>query len=188
VTREPVPERASETRQPYLHDLLAAVQAPGLVLAGADGDIRGPGVAGIYLGDRRALATCVLSVSGAELCTLHADFRDNHTTRTVSVLRGAGEPGADPTVWLRRSRTISGRRCVERLRFESVAGHVVPLDVRLELGTDLADLDRVRAGAAGATLPPVADPGGLRWTGPDGTVAAAAAQPPPAPDGPGRLR
>ena len=53
-------------QQPYLHDLLACVRAPALVLTGPDGQLRAGGVQGGYLADRRILSRSVLTVAGAE--------------------------------------------------------------------------------------------------------------------------
>jgi glycogen debranching enzyme len=167
------------SRQPYLHDLLACVRAPALVLADRDGQLRG-GVQGGYLADRRILSRSVLSVAGAELAPISGDLLDSGTSRSVAVVRGLGDPGADPTVTVERRRAASGSGVAESIAISSAARGPVRARLTLELGCDLAGMAAVKAGLATAELVPARHPDGLRWTGPDGTRVTAAVTPAPA--------
>ena len=91
---------ATAKRQPYLHELLASVRAPSLALAGPDGQLRDSGVQGVYVHDRRILSRSVLTVAGAELAPISSQLAGSSATLSVSVVRGLGDAGADPTVWL----------------------------------------------------------------------------------------
>ncbi|HTZ42941.1 MAG TPA: glycogen debranching N-terminal domain-containing protein [Jatrophihabitans sp.] len=173
--------------QPYLHDLLAAVGAPGLLLVPPDGQLTGPGVAGGYLADRRVISASVLSLAGAELVAISAGVLGADTVRTVSIARGLGDPGLDPTVQVCRERTAAGDRLRERIEVSSTAGRPVPVTLGLDLACDLADIDQVKRGDQAPALPPAAGPDGLSWHAPDGTTVCVRAQPPPAVTG-GRLR
>ena len=49
-----------------IHRLVATVCAPACVLGDADGQLRPAGVAGLYVGDTRALRRAVITIDGAE--------------------------------------------------------------------------------------------------------------------------
>ncbi|MDQ2837515.1 MAG: amylo-alpha-1,6-glucosidase [Actinomycetota bacterium] len=172
-------------RQPYLHDLLACVRAPALALSGRDGQLdpdragAGQSVEGIYLADRRIIATALLSVTGAELNPVLGEFAGASGTRSLSIARGLGNPGPDPTVWVQRWRELDGAQATESIEFSSAARGPVSTRLTLTLGSDLAEMSTVKAGQPTAPLQPEAIDGGLSWTGPDGARVTATAKPAP---------
>jgi hypothetical protein len=166
-------------QQPYLHELLACVRAPALALADPDGQLRGSGVQGIYLADRRILSRSVLTVAGAELAPISGELAGSSALRSVSIVRGLGDPGADPTVWIERRLAVSGSAATESVSITSAARQPVTARLSLELACDLAGMAAVKAGIAGAALAAASRPDGLSWTGPAGVRVSAAAAPPP---------
>ncbi|HST48975.1 glycogen debranching N-terminal domain-containing protein [Jatrophihabitans sp.] len=167
-------------QQPYLHDLLACVRAPALVLTGRDGQLRDGGVQGGYLADRRILSRSVLQVAGAEPAPISGELDGAGASRSVSVARGLGDPGADPTVTVERRRAAAADGVAESITVRSAAREPVRARLTLELGCDLAGMAAVKAGLPPAELVPAERPDGLRWTGPDGTEVTAVATPAPA--------
>ena len=166
--------------QPYLHELLACVRAPALALTDPDGQLRDSGVQGIYIADRRILSRSMLTVAGAELAAISGELDGSSATRSVSVVRGLGDPGADPTVWIERRRAVAGTAATESLTITSAARQPVTARLTLRLGCDLAGMAAVKAGVASPELAATRQPDGLSWAGPAGIRVSAAATPPPA--------
>ena len=167
-------------QQPYLHELLACVRAPALALADPDGQLRDSGVQGVYLADRRILSKSVLTVEGAQLAAISGELAGADATRSISVVRGLGDPGPDPTVWIERHRAVTATAATESLAVTCAARQPVRATLTLELGSDLAGIAAVKAGIAGPTLAAARQPAGLGWTGPTGIRVSAEAVPPPA--------
>jgi glycogen debranching enzyme len=167
-------------QQPYLHELLACVAAPALALADPDGQLRDSGVRGIYLADRRILSRSVLTVAGAELAAISGEPAGSSGTRGVSVARGLGDPGADPTVWIERRRTVSPTGAGESVAITSAARLPVRTRLTLELACDLAGIAAVKAGLPGRALAAARLADGLSWTGREGVRVSATATPAPA--------
>jgi glycogen debranching enzyme len=166
-------------QQPYLHELLACVRAPALALTAPDGQLQ-DGVQGVYVTDRRILSRSVLTVAGAELAPISGELAGSSATRSVSVVRGLGDPGADPTVWVERCRAVSGAGASETITLTSAARQPVTATLTLELACDLAGMAAVKAGLAGSALPAARQADGLSWTGPSGIRVSASTVPPPA--------
>ncbi len=170
---------SGDRRQPYLHDLLTAVRAPAMALTGADGQIGSqPGTAtGIYLSDRRIISVALISVDGAELRPIAGQLDGAAGLSCLAVLGSLGDPGPDPTVLLSRRLRVDGTRAVESIEVRSSARAAVRSRLRLRLASDLADLAEVKSGQLLDQLPVNAVPGGLSWTGPDGSRVLAQATP-----------
>ncbi|MEO6502400.1 MAG: glycogen debranching N-terminal domain-containing protein [Jatrophihabitantaceae bacterium] len=167
-------------RQPYLHELIASVAAPALALTDPDGQLRDSGVRGVYLADRRILSRSVLTVAGAELAAISGEPVGSSGSRSVSVARGLGDPGADPTVWVERRRAVSAAGASESVAITSAARQPVRTRLVLELACDLAGIAAVKAGIPGSALAAGRLGDGLSWTGPDGARVSATAVPAPA--------
>ena len=169
--------------QPFLHDLLAAVAAPGLVLCGADGQILERGVQGAYLNDRRIISLAHLEIGepgeDLELAPVLGELSGAGATRSVAVLRGVGNRGADPSVWCERHRSVHGDEIVETITVRSAAHEDVTVALTLSLACDLADIAVVKAGSRPQPLAPAGVADGLRWTAADGTEVRAVASPAP---------
>ncbi|MDQ1738372.1 MAG: hypothetical protein QOE53_24, partial [Pseudonocardiales bacterium] len=129
---------------------------------------------------RRILSRSVLTVAGAELAPISGELAGSSALRSVSVVRGLGDPGADPTVWIERRRAVSGTAATESVSITSVARQPVTARLTLELACDLAGMAAVKAGIAGPGLAATGQPDGLSWAGPAGIRVSAAATPIPA--------
>ena len=155
------------SRQPWLHDLLPLLSAPTQLWCGAGGQVRELGVQGCFHGDRRVLSLCVLTVDGEEPVAVsgHADGGDAHVF--VSLPRGVGDPGPDPTVRLDRRRELSPGVVRERLSVRSSAQSTVRLRLEVTVAADHARLDDVKAGKPTSTVAPAAaGDGHVLWTAP----------------------
>ena len=159
------------TGQPYLHDQVICIRAPAVIVNPPDGQLKPPGAAGIYFGDRRILSRSELTVGGSEPVPLLAELTGPGSARFVAVVRGSGE--TDPTLTVTRTRTLTPEAAVETV---DLAAHTaVTAAVRLRLECDLADISEVKSGRP---VPPLT-PDGLRWTARDGTEVTVSADPQP---------
>jgi len=131
--------------QPYVHEHLTCVAAPATWLSRGSGQVR-DGVDGLYVRDRRVLARLVVTVDGREPVPLSATLADARTARFVAVVRGAGDPGPDPTVTLHRRRVVEPDGGAETLTLVNRARVGVEVVVSVALGSDLAAMGTVKAG------------------------------------------
>lgn len=171
---------AAAGQQPYLHELLACVAAPALALVDPDGQLRDGGVRGVYLADRRILSRSVLTVPGAELAAVSGEPAGPGGARSVSVARGLGDPGPDPTVWIERRRAVLPSGASESVAITSAARLPVRARLTLELACDLAGIAAVKAGLPGRALAAAPLVDGLSWAGRDGVRVSATVTPAPA--------
>lgn len=169
------------SRQPYLHDLVIAVDAPAMAISGTDGQLTGHGTGGYYLGDRRVLSRLLVTVDGAAAEPIRGQPAAGNAARFVGVVRDLGDPGPDPTVFVDRHRSVQGGLISETITVTSRAHETVSATVSLELGCDLADVAAIKSGGAGDSLTAEATPAGTCWRAGDGTVVTVAVR--PVPDG-----
>ena len=88
-------------RQPWLHELCICVDGNATALSCASGDIR-PGTAeGFYVDDVRALSSLRVTVSGEAPSPVSHGASGSRAEFFLSA-RNLGNPGADPTVEVRR--------------------------------------------------------------------------------------
>ncbi len=120
-------------KQPYLHELVTVVAAPGLALSDRDGQLTGDGATGVYLADRRVLSRLIVGVDGREPAPVGGQSLDTATARFVGVVRHLGDTGPDPTVFVERDRTVSPRGMRETIRLVSRAREPLTCTVNLEL-------------------------------------------------------
>ncbi|MGC5013430.1 glycogen debranching N-terminal domain-containing protein [Streptosporangium sp. DT93] len=165
-----VPRPATRRLQPFLHDLVAVVAAPTVALSGADGQIRPAGVQGLFHADRRALSRAVLTVGGYEPAAAGHALRGSGGAGFVTLARGLGDPGADPTVRVERTRRVVPGGMEESVEIVSAAETPVRAEVVLELDCDLAPIDAVKSGGEPAALPgpvvaEITGPGEITWNG-----------------------
>ncbi|EYR65129.1 hypothetical protein N866_13215 [Actinotalea ferrariae CF5-4] len=151
--------------QPLLHDLLVATMAPTQAWSGADGQVRAAGAQGFYDGDVRVLSRAVLTVDGAEPEAIGAGPAGPGVVEAVSLLRTVDGPGADPTVRLRRRRTVVPGGVEERLAVANATDGVVVVPLEVALAADLAPMEPVKAGHAGAPQAATAQGDVLTWHG-----------------------
>ena len=150
--------------QPLLHDLLVATMAPTQAWSAADGQIRATGAQGVYHGDTRVLSRAVVTVAGEEPEAVSAGPTGPGATQVVSLLRMVDERGADPTVRLRRTRTVSPGGVLEELELSAATSAPVRVPLELTLACDLAEMDEVKAGGGGGGLPASRDGEALTWS------------------------
>lgn len=145
--------------QPLLHDLLVAVAAPTQAWSGRDGQVRATGAQGCYDADVRVLSTAILRVGGREPEAIAAGRvpadevpAGSDGLEVLALVREVDDPGADPTLRLRRTRVVSPGRVAESLVLEAATAGPVEVEVELELACDLAPMDLIKRGRAAAPL------------------------------------
>ncbi|GGZ60083.1 amylo-alpha-1,6-glucosidase [Streptomyces subrutilus] len=174
--RPPGVPAARRPELPPVHDSVICVAAPCLAISPEHGQLTGRGIDGVYRAGRRLLSRCVLRVAGREPvavrgCRLGADRASFSAT-----VRTGADPGPDPDIGVERVRHADG---TERITLRSFTARPVRIPVEVLLGTDLAELASVAAGAAGAELPAAVHAAGLRWSTGEAQAVTAAE---PAPD------
>jgi glycogen debranching enzyme len=160
--------------QPLLHDLVGVVHAPTSALGDAAGQIRPAGVQGVFHADARVLSRAELRVDDREPEAVTRGPAGPHGTRFVALARWLGDPGPDPTVRIERTRHATPHGLTEEVRVVSTAALPVRATVSVDLGCDLAPIERVKSGGAGTPLPATPDGADLGWTGDGITVTVTA--------------
>jgi glycogen debranching enzyme len=150
--------------QPLLHELIVTVHAPVSALSSPDGQIRAAGVQGVFYADCRALSLAVLQVDGREPEPVMHALEGPHAARFVSLVRGLGDTGPDPTVRLDRIRRMAPDGLVEEITITSTAAAPVRAMVTVDLGCDLAPMGTVRHGGTGVPQPARRTGGELVWS------------------------
>ena len=140
-------------RYPVLHDLLVCLQAPTQAWSGDDGQIRPDGAQGVYEGDVRVLSQAVLSLAGVEPDTLMSATDGPGSVVIVSIARDVDDPTRDPTVRVERRRHVEPGTMTEQITLSAATEAPVRGVVRIDLASDLAPMDVVRAGHASPSLP-----------------------------------
>ncbi|WP_433528151.1 glycogen debranching N-terminal domain-containing protein [Micromonospora sp. CA-263727] len=162
--------------QPLLHDLVGVVLAPTSALGDSAGQIRPLGVQGVFHADSRVLSRAELRVDEREPEAIGHAPVTAHATRFVGLARWLGDPGADPTVRVERTRRLDQHGLTEEIHLVSTAAEPVSATVTLDLGCDLAPIERVKTGFTSPPLPARAPaPGQLSWATGGATVTVTAA-------------
>ncbi|MFU8850553.1 glycogen debranching N-terminal domain-containing protein [Micromonospora sp. SL1-18] len=150
--------------QPLLHDLVGVVHAPTSALGDAAGQIRPSGVQGVFHADARVLSRAELRVDDREPEPVARGAAGPHGTRFVTLARWLGDPGADPTVRIDRTRLAGPHGITEELHIRSTAAVPVRATVSVDLGCDLAPIELVKSGGSGSPLEAKAgEPGRIEW-------------------------
>ena len=162
---EPMP------RQPWLHDLSVSVNGNVTALSARSGDMgsleagrwSATGAQGVYVDDRRVL--CVLAVHlGQESPVPVADASSGDCSDFFASARGLGNPGPDPTVEVRRHRSVTVQGITEVVEVVSRADQPVEIALVLHLAGDGAPISSVKSGAvAEALMPASTSVTGLSW-------------------------
>jgi glycogen debranching enzyme len=162
------------SQQPLLHDLAITLRAPNVCLSGSDGQLRGTDAQGVLAGDVRVLGYAVVTVDGVEPEPIAHGSDGASSAYFIGLLRDLGDEGRDPTVWLRRDRTVVAEGMRETFTVINRSREDLLVEVALAVGTDLAAVATIRAGeplsadaadvAVSLDAPDaVAAPDGLRW-------------------------
>lgn len=149
--------------QPFLHELLAAVQAPTQAWSARDGQVRGLGAEGFYHGDVRVLSQALLTVSGAEPEVIRAAPSGRQEVHVVAAVRGIDGPGADPTTRLDRIRTARPEGIDEVLRLSCSTTQPVVGRLAVRIRSDEGALDQIKRGLATSAPRVTIAPDGVRW-------------------------
>ena len=147
-------DHAMAPRQPLLHDLAVTLRAPTVCLSAPDGQLRGSGTQGVLCADVRVLARAVVTVDGAEPEPIGHGVTSASTEHFIGILRGVGVPRADPTVWLRRDRTVLADGLRETFTLVNRSDEAISVELRLDLDTDLAPIETIKCGEPVPTAPP----------------------------------
>ncbi len=151
--------------QPFLHVLLAAVQAPTQAWSASDGQVRADGGAqGFYHGDVRVLAGAVVTVAGVEPETMQGAPSGVQEVHVAAAVRAVDGPGADPTTRLDRVRTARPDGIDEVLRLSCSTTQPVTGRLALTLRSDSSGLEQVKRGLAGPAPAIRIGPGRVAWT------------------------
>ncbi|MEV0152278.1 glycogen debranching N-terminal domain-containing protein [Micromonospora sp. NPDC050686] len=160
--------------QPLLHDLVGVLLAPTSALGDRAGQIRPTGVQGVFHADARVLARAELRVDDREPEALTHGPAGPHGARFVGLARWLGDPGPDPTVRIERIRRAGPRGLDEEVRVVSTAAAPVRATVSIDLGCDLAPVERVKTGLPATPRAATAGrPGELTWSADGITVTVA---------------
>ncbi len=149
--------------QPFLHTLLAAVQAPTQAWSSRDGQVRGRGAEGFYHGDVRVLSEAVLTVSGTEPEAIRAGPTGRQEIHVVATVRGIDGPGTDPTARLDRIRTAHPDGVDEVLRLSCATAEPVLGRLAVRIRSDEGALEQIKRGLPTSSPPVQAGPDGVRW-------------------------
>ena len=145
-------------RQPLLHDLAVTLRAPTVCLSASDGQLRGSGTQGVLCGDVRVVARAVVTVDGIEPEPVAHGTDSASEAHFVGLVRHLGEQTADPTVWLRRDRTVLADGIRETFTLVNASDQELTSELCLDVDTDFAPLHTIKAGrplpteAAGVTV------------------------------------
>ena len=168
----PTSEKTDETaRQPWLHDLSVSVNGNVTALSARSGDmgalvtgrLSASGAQGIFVDDRRAVSVLTVQL-GRESSVPLAEASSGPRSDFFASARALGNEGADPTVEVRRHRTVTVQGITEVVDVVSRADQPVAANLVIRLGGDGATIASVKYGAtAGALLPFEPCPSGLSW-------------------------
>jgi len=141
--------------QPFLHELVTTVRAPGVVLSDPDGQIRPAGAQGWLVADVRHLSELTVLVDDREPVALGHDDR-----RFVAAVRHLGDELTEPTVRLERTRALAPYRLHETFELVNDSRQAVRATLAVRLAADLAPILTFRGGRTPDPVPPQ----DLTWT------------------------
>jgi len=146
-------------RRPWVHDLSISVNGNVTALSARNGDMGAEvsgqcsavGAQGVYVDDRRSVSVLTVRL-GSEAPVPVADASSGGRSDFFSCARQLGNPGADPSVEVRRSRTVIVQGITEVVEVISRADQPVETDLVLHLGGDGAPISSVRSGKVAEVL------------------------------------
>jgi glycogen debranching enzyme len=147
----------AERLQPDLHDTLICVRAPLMAVSARDGQLRGTGAHGYYLGDHRSLSRLILTVNGREPAMLAGEVQGATRALFLGHFRDRAASG-EPQLLVERERELtepaSGRgsgdvAIREHIRLTNTDRVPSTLRVEVEIGCNYAAIDQVKAGEEG---------------------------------------
>jgi glycogen debranching enzyme len=149
---------------PFVHHLFTSVRAPALALSRHNGDIDA-GPCGVFVGDRRIISRCTVTVDGAGVVALTAESRPGGAARFV----GTPPTLDDPALVIERVRDLQADGAIETITLTSRLREPSDVHVEVDVGCDLAGIAEVRDDAVPAELASARADDGIDWSHPDGT-------------------
>jgi len=146
-------------RRPWVHDLSISVNGSVTALSARSGDMGSlvgetwvaAGAQGVYVDDRRAVSVFTVHL-GQESPVPVADASSGRRSNFFACARQLGNPGSDPTVEVRRLRTVTATGIEEVVEVTSRADQPVETDLVLRVGGDGAPISSVKSGLAAEAL------------------------------------
>jgi glycogen debranching enzyme len=132
-------------------NVTALSSASGDIGAVVGGRWASGGAQGVYVDDRRSVSVLAVSLEGESPVPV-ADASSGGRSDFFSAARQLGNPGADPTVEVRRARTVTVQGITEVVEVVSRADTVVDTGVVLHLGGDGAPISSVKSGIVSEVL------------------------------------
>lgn len=135
--------------QPLLHDRMIALRAPVQFWSDPDGTVGTAPIDGIYLGDTRVLDRMEVEVGGAPGEHIASLVDGASQVRFERLHRRLDGPGADPDLRSTLTVAVDATGVEFTLHIESRLAEPRSTDVRVVLGVDATEMDRIKAGLAG---------------------------------------
>jgi N-terminal domain of (some) glycogen debranching enzymes/Amylo-alpha-1,6-glucosidase len=156
-------------RQPWLHELVTAVQAPTVLLCDRDGQLRSEGVQGVWHADVRVLSQAELRIDGETPDAVAGGTDGAGQVRFTGFVRALDGALTDPTVRLERVRTVRAGIVDEAIVLTSYVGIPTTATIEVRLATDFARIATVKAGheVDQAAVKPDVETARVRWTSPE---------------------
>lgn len=186
ATRSEVPTPGDRTLPPELGpDAIAVLEGVSFMYSDATGDVPPGSIGGLIHADTRLISTWVLTVNGTRLLPLRSgsvehysaaffltnpDLSDSYPTRGTAV-SGPNDTGRDRRamrtneISVRRLRSV-GSELRERIEVWCFANELQPVEIRLSVAADFADLFEIKDATRGRSRHI------RRWQAPDSSVLA----------------
>jgi glycogen debranching enzyme len=164
--------------QPFVHDIVTTISAPSITLSAADGQLRGVGAEGFFLGERRMLSVFRVVAFGREPEVIRTAHSADGTFDVCAVVRDGTEPTPDPNLLLLRRRRQHATGFTEEWAVENHSHATRAFEFALFTGTDFADSTEVKCGRPPELQHvPTMIANGLRYQRDDASVSVSASGP-----------
>jgi glycogen debranching enzyme len=153
-------------RQPWLHELVTAVQAPTVLLCDRDGELRSHGAQGIWHADVRVLSRAELRINGEPPEPVSGGAEGAGRARFVGFVRSLDGASADPAVRVERVRTVRAGVVDETIALTTYDAIPVTTTVEMVVAADLARIGPVKSGRdPDAVAAPDVEGSSVAWMG-----------------------
>lgn len=148
MTPSPAQSTPAPPLQPLLSDAVIALRAPTQVWSGADGDLGGRAIDGVYHGDVRYIRA--LAASCAESPIEWISVAPDGPSRVMfgGLLRGLDDPTPDPKVRLMRQRVVADGALTETWTLQSRLSEPLRTTLSVRVEPEFASLHDVKSGLA----------------------------------------
>ncbi|HEY1531464.1 MAG TPA: glycogen debranching N-terminal domain-containing protein [Galbitalea sp.] len=149
--------------QPLLSDETVILLAPTQCWSDASGAMGARPIHGAYLSDTRILSSQSIRFDGREAEVIAARPHGSNRVDFEGVLRQFDGGTADPRVRSRETRTVTPTGLDETVTVSSGLAYGIRVEVRVELGSDLARMDDIKAGLAATPIAMRREARGATW-------------------------